>query len=849
MAGLTAPSSTPKKPLTSAAGQTVPVGMVLLGRFKVLRTLGAGAQASVLLARDERLQREVAIKLLHLQDGQLSQEQQDQWLREARHLSQLSHPHVVTLYQAEWFDGRPGLVMEYVPGETLASFLASNGPMTDLAAVRCMLQVLDALEAAHQVGLVHRDLKPANILLDPQGQPKVSDFGIASRSRAPTQFDAAGRVQGTPGYMSPQALQGQAPQPQDDVFAAGLVLAEMVFGEPVYAAQDRLAANRAVLQHDVALPNGGQGLLDEPLRAVLMRAVARDVALRYDSAAAMRQALVEWSERRPQANATAASDKTPPSGAGAGGDATLEFLLRRMRHKSDFPAMSEQIVRVQNLASSENESLHRLTNEILKDVALTNKLLRLVNSAQYAHVARDGISTVSRAVNLIGFGGIRDLAMSLMLLEHMQNKNHAKQLVSEFLRGMLAGTLATDLNLDRRGKEEAFIGALFQNLGRMLAEFYFPEEAQQVRLAVAAGKPEQQVARQVLGLDYDALGQGVAKSWGLPASMLRLMQRPVGKPPAKAHHDAVEHGRWVVLAANELADTFLHTPEKDLPTKLKEVSQHYAHALGLQPKAVEEMARGGREKLAKVVDALGLQVPAQSPTARLIDRHEATTEVDTLSRFALNTGTLAVHHAAQTAQEPQNAPAAAPGAELAANASSKPTSVVNEHALAILADGIQDVTNAMVDTFALNDVMRMILEAMYRGLGFQRVLFALRDHNSDSLTGRFGLGHGASLAARSMRVPLKGADDLISALCVKGADTLIRDATAHNVATRLPMWYREHVAATSFLLLPMQIKGQTFALIYADKPPGETIEMQEKELALLKTLRNQAVMAFRQSRM
>jgi hypothetical protein len=77
---------------------------------------------------------------------------------------------------------------------------------------------------------------------------------------------------------------------------------------------------------------------------------------------------------------------------------------------------------------------------------------------------------------------------------------------------------------------------------------------------------------------------------------------------------------------------------------------------------------------------------------------------------------------------------------------------------------------------------------------------------------------------------------------------LIRDATAHNVASRLPVWYREHVAATAFLLLPMQLKGQTFALIYADKPAGETIELQEKELALLKTLRNQAVMAFRQAR-
>ncbi|MFM2263158.1 MAG: hypothetical protein RI959_1834 [Pseudomonadota bacterium] len=828
----------------------LPVGMMLLGRFKVLKTLGSGAQASVVLTRDERLEREVAIKLLHLENGHLTQEQQEQWLREARHLSQLSHPHVVTLYQAEWFEGRPGLVMQYVPGDTLAQFLANNGPMSPVAAVGMMLAVLDALEAAHKAGLVHRDLKPANILLDAQGQPKVSDFGIASRSSVPGKVDSTGRVQGTPGYMSPQALQGMAPQALDDVFAAGLVLAEMVLGEPVFSAEDRLSANRSVLRQDVVLPAAAQTRMDDTLRALLMRAVARNVELRYDSAAAMKHALADWLRKQSAGDMSEgeADGKSHSLGMGAGGDATLEFLLRRMRHKSDFPAMSEQIVRVQNLASSENESLHRLTNEILKDVALTNKLLRLVNSAQYAHVAQDGISTVSRAVNLIGFGGIRDMAMSLMLLEHMQNKAHAQQLISEFLRGMLAGTLATDLTVDRRTKEEAFIGALFQNLGRMLAEFYFPEEAQQVRLAVASGKQEQLAARQILGLDYDALGQGVGKSWGLPTSMLRLMQRPAGKPPNKPSQDAAERGRWITLAANDLADAFLHTSEKDLSAKLREVAQTYGHVLGLQTSDVEEVARTGREKLAKVADALGLNVPARSQMARLIDRHQPATEVDTLSRFALNTGTLAAHQAAQQGGGVVSGGAGGPKvAAPDAPALAQPP-VVNEQALAILANGIQDVTNAMVDTFALNDVMRMILEAMYRGMGFQRVLFGLRDANTDCLTGRFGLGHGATLASKAMRVPLKGADDLISALCVKGADTLIRDATAHNVASRLPAWYREHVAATAFLLLPMQLKGQTFALIYADKPAGETIELQEKELALLKTLRNQAVMAFRQAR-
>ena len=141
------------------------------------------------------------------------------------------------------------------------------------------------------------------------------------------------------------------------------------------------------------------------------------------------------------------------------------------------------MIRIQRVADCENESLGSLSGEILNDVALTNKLLRLVNTAQYSGVGRN-IGTVSRAVALIGFSGIRNMAMSLVLLEHMQDKAHANQLKEDFLRSLMAGMLASELGALVGDSEVAFIGAMFQNLGRMLTEFCFPEEAQQVRTAV-----------------------------------------------------------------------------------------------------------------------------------------------------------------------------------------------------------------------------------------------------------------------------------------------------------------------------------------------------------------------------
>jgi hypothetical protein len=145
----------------------------------------------------------------------------------------------------------------------------------------------------------------------------------------------------------------------------------------------------------------------------------------------------------------------------------------------------------------------------------------------------------------------------------------------------------------------------------------------------------------------------------------------------------------------------------------------------------------------------------------------------------------------------------------------------------------------------------MILETMWRALAFRRVLFCLRDPKTGELVGRFGLGEGADKLAPAMRVALRfapgSAPDLFGAVCLKGADTLIADAGAAPIATRLPAWYRQSIDAPTFLLLPLAMKGAPFGLIYADRARAGAIEIGEKELSLLRTLRNQALMAFRQA--
>jgi serine/threonine protein kinase len=793
------------------------------GRFALLRVLGEGAQAIVWLAFDQRLEREVALKLMRAPAG-ADPAAVGEWLREARSVSRLNHPRIVQVHDAGLHRQQPYLVFEYVSGPTLAAHLKSRGALPANEAVALMIDVLDGLQAAHAAGVVHRDLKPSNVLIGADGRARVTDFGIAARLTDAVDGDG---VVGTPGYMSPEATQGAQPTAAMDLFSVGVMLVEALSGQRLVAHRDPQLAMMQIAAQDLQLPDGLAAEVDDALRSTLRRALERSPDRRWSGSGEFRDALAAWLAPAGKADPAPWHDVPgrPVSGA-------LDFLLRRMRHNSDFPALSDAVARIQQVANAENGNLDSLSGEILKDVALTGKLLRLVNTARYQG-AGGSIGTVSRAVALVGFNGIRNLAMSLVLLEHMHDKAHAHQLQEEFLRSLLAGMLASELGTLVRDSEQAFIGAMFQNLGRQLTEFYFPQEARQVRGIVTAGgrsgaapMSEASASVRVLGLSYEVLGLGVAKVWGLPPTLQACMVKPAGEPPARELHDAGERVRWLAHAANQASDLLLHSAPQEAAARIAALAKRYARALGVEPARFEAATATARQRLAEMVQSMNMQVGVNSPAHRLL-----AASADAAAQAASQTQDLLATHTLQATQ--QTAPPAA-----AASA---------ENAAAMLVAGIQDITQTMVGDFKLNDVMRMILETMWRALGFRRIVFCLRDARSSSITGRFGLGDDAEAVAALFRIPLQRQSDLFVAVCTQGADMLVADASQPRIAASLPVWYRDGVNAPAFLLLPMLLQGRPLALIYADMAAPGSIELGEKELALLRTLRNQALMAFKQA--
>lgn len=276
-------------------------GRRFLGKYMVRERIGQGAFGAVWLATQTRLDRDVVIKQLHARWAQ-DEGARRRFEREARLLAQLDHPHVTTIHDVEEVQGTWYLVIEHVPGGSLADRLKAKGRLAPEDATRVTLQVLDGLAYIHDQGILHRDLKPSNILLTEDGRVKIADFGVA-RSRRPeaTALTAAGGPPpGTPLYMAPELFEGTVDEPRSDLYAVAALYHRLITGDhhldPTPTSEAEL--RERLLNEDPALPVAG---LDEAVNAWLGRGLARDPDQRYQSAETMGQALQQAATGGPQA--------------------------------------------------------------------------------------------------------------------------------------------------------------------------------------------------------------------------------------------------------------------------------------------------------------------------------------------------------------------------------------------------------------------------------------------------------------------------------------------------------------------------------------------------------------------
>jgi serine/threonine-protein kinase len=292
------------------------IGTVLSNRYRLEAKLGSGGMSTVFLSRDEVLDRAVAVKLMH--EGMIGDpDQLERFNQEARAVAKLSNPNVVAVIDAGEDGGRPYIVFEYVKGETLKQRIGRIGALDATEALAYAIEVAQALEVAHDRGMVHRDVKPQNVLIDSTGRAKLTDFGI-SRQLDEEGMTGEGKVIGTTDYVAPEQAMGQPVDPRSDVYSLGIVLFEMLTGDVPFQADSQVGVAMKHIGEEIPDVQKIRPDVSAATASTIDRATAKEPGERYqnvsDMADEMRAALEVEAIRQggTGSEATSILDAVPP---------------------------------------------------------------------------------------------------------------------------------------------------------------------------------------------------------------------------------------------------------------------------------------------------------------------------------------------------------------------------------------------------------------------------------------------------------------------------------------------------------------------------------------------------------
>lgn len=348
------------------------VGALLSNRYEIEEKLGGGGMAVVYKAKDTLLGRPVAVKVLR---DQFAQDETfvEKFRYEAQAGARLSHPNVVSIYDVGRHEDDHYLVMEYVEGTNLKQIIKEKGPLEEPEVIRIGLQLCEALEHAHENGLIHRDIKPHNILITDKGKVKVTDFGIARACTADT-ITFAGPMVGSVHYFSPEQARGGTADVQSDIYSASVVLYEIATGQLPFTAESPVSVALKQISEEPVPPSEINPLISPALEEIILKGMSKSAGNRFASAAEMKEALEELNGSGLSANSMTGDKGKKHRKLRPAGWAALVLGLILVTAAGYFAALGfldVEDVRVPNVV---NEDVDKAT-EILKEAGLRVNVL------------------------------------------------------------------------------------------------------------------------------------------------------------------------------------------------------------------------------------------------------------------------------------------------------------------------------------------------------------------------------------------------------------------------------------------------------------------------------------------
>lgn len=566
------------------------------GRFTLRVLLGKSERTMVWLVHDPRTDQELMITMPRVPP--LDAAALEAWQVQARACARLNHPQLAHVVEVGVHEHWPYIACDRALGVTLAEWLAAQPLPPPEHSVGWIAEVLEGLAFAHEAGLVHGDPQLAHLIVDAEGRMRLMGLGAATESARPESSDAAPAQRAM--TIDPALLRAQREAAQRDVLALGVLLHQLLAGTPPLEEPDtaRVIRRLAPLGREaVKLPWSTPHPIPEALRAIGDRATVAHERHRYLGARSLLRALTGWR-----------------SAHGEGQDGALALLIDRLRTVGHLPAMPGAMAAVARLAgAAELERTDEMAAQILHDMALSFEMLRLVNSAQVQATQAAGngpVLTIRRAIALIGTDGIRRAANGLRAWPGPLSDEAATAMRGLIDRVRFAGHLAQALRPAGYDAEVVYLVAVMQNLGRLLVQYHFAEEAEQIRRLMqpvpppaeaepgAKGSPglgEAAAAQAVLGVEIETLGAAVARHWGLGAEVQHLIRRlPTGKPVRTPDGD-LDVLRIAASAANEALDAV--AGGTGVPAEIERIAARYARTLRIDAKSLRDALHSAQAAL------------------------------------------------------------------------------------------------------------------------------------------------------------------------------------------------------------------------------------------------------------
>jgi serine/threonine protein kinase len=769
-----------------------------------------------------------------------------------------------------------------------------NRPLSIDQTLFIISRVCSGLEHAHTkkdlhgkaLNLVHRDISPQNILIAYDGEIKLVDFGIAKAALQENET-RTGLLKGKIAYMSPEQAWGKVIDHRSDLFSLGIVLYECATGQRLFKGDSELNTLERVREAKFDPPRWFNANISEQVETVISRSLAKEAGDRYASAGQMQRELerclskplseiqsalaqsllqsfneeIEKDRARIKKAALATSEKATvqvkggrpaPSASKAAAPSNfkpevpkkesestapptiLQKLQERVRHRGDLPVLRDTVIQTLRAAEEKVSGAADVARSILQDQGFAVKVLKMANST-YFNSGYGEIYTVSRAVVVLGLDHIRSISLGLSFVELFQKQHPKVDLKKIIAESFIAAALAKELGerLHYPEQEELFLATLFYNLGQISLAYYLPESYLEIQHRVEKSDlPSWKAEQQVLGTSINQLGITMAKECRVPDHLVEPLAASdqVLFSPAQTPREQL----WAVpCLANRVVGNLFR--EKGTEEELEGLMRQMEVCLNIPPEEGSGLIQKAYKTIREVSDSFGIEAEKFKPPVVSSGSKASSPRSDLLEHLGK------VFQAPEGVEE--EAPTAPVQIEEAKDKTNNETKVIEKieapekdreaDRASLILKFLHDISKYIAEDQDINIIFSAILEGIHRGIGFDRALLVLCNPAKTQILGRYGVGAMSQELASQLDLPNDPTDNIFGKVYFEKKAVFVQDVHGEPLRSFLSNAFLSLFGVSSFVITPIQAKGNVIGFFYADKVLSkETITQEDYQLFL-----------------